>query len=171
MEVGQFLAIKRPCGWDQDSGQKRNLTYICRHTHRMLSVYWSGDAGYTIEILAESMGNRPRRRSLSVAIIQGRIFSPARRTLTDCRPERFMIMRLDRREQYRNLQRLHHQLIEPIHLFGRNADPLLPFGASFQEVDRHPLAANRQQAAAAAPQSVLERDHGDAEMPRGFARV
>ena len=60
--VGRFLAIKRTLNWDQDATRKRYSTYICRHTfaHRMLSGYWNGGAGCTIETLAELMGDTPK---------------------------------------------------------------------------------------------------------------
>jgi len=60
--VHRFLGIKRKLGWDRDANRKRYSTYICRHTfaHRMLSGYWNGGAGCSIEILAELMGDTPK---------------------------------------------------------------------------------------------------------------
>src|SRR5262249_21860267 len=60
--VHRFLGIKRRLGWDQDAKRKRFSTYICRHTfaHRMLSGFWNGGAGCSIEVLAELMGDTPK---------------------------------------------------------------------------------------------------------------
>lgn len=60
--VGRFLAIKRSLGWDKDPVRKNYSTYSCRHTfaHRMLSGYWNGGVGCSIETLAELMGDTPK---------------------------------------------------------------------------------------------------------------
>ena len=60
--VGRFLAIKRKLGWNQDATRSKYSCYSCRHTfaHRMLSGYWSGGAGCSIETLAELMGDTPK---------------------------------------------------------------------------------------------------------------
>src|SRR5207302_8501445 len=59
--VTRFLQIKRTLGWDQDPVRQRYSTYTCRHTfaHRMLSGYWNGGAGCSVETLAELMGDTP----------------------------------------------------------------------------------------------------------------
>jgi integrase len=59
--VGYFLALKRKLGWDHDEVRKHYSCYSCRHTfaYRMLSGYWNGGAGCSIEVLAELMGNTP----------------------------------------------------------------------------------------------------------------
>ena len=59
--VGYFLALKRKLGWDHDEVRKHFSTYSCRHTfaYRMLSGFWNGGAGCSIEVLAELMGNTP----------------------------------------------------------------------------------------------------------------
>ncbi|HEX3659115.1 MAG TPA: tyrosine-type recombinase/integrase, partial [Pirellulales bacterium] len=58
----RFLALKKKLGWDQDPARQRHSCYTCRHTfaHRMLSGYWNGGAGCSIEVLAELMGNTPK---------------------------------------------------------------------------------------------------------------
>jgi integrase len=60
--VGRFLEIKRELGWDQDVTKRKFSTYTCRHTfaHRMLSGYWNGGQGCSIEVLAELMGDTPK---------------------------------------------------------------------------------------------------------------
>ena len=60
--VGRFLTIKRRLGWDQDPVKKEYSTYSCRHTfaHRMLSGYWNGGVGCSIETLAELLGDTPK---------------------------------------------------------------------------------------------------------------
>ncbi len=60
--IMQFMAIRRKLGWNTDPARKRYSTYVCRHTfaHRMLSGFWSGGAGCTIEVLAELMGDTPK---------------------------------------------------------------------------------------------------------------
>jgi integrase len=60
--VGRFLAIKRSLGWDKDPVRRNYSTYTCRHTfaHRMLSGYWNGGVGCSIETLAELMGDTPK---------------------------------------------------------------------------------------------------------------
>ncbi len=60
--VVRFLALKKKLGWDQDSTKSKYSCYTCRHTfaHRMLSGYWNGGAGCSIETLAELMGDTPK---------------------------------------------------------------------------------------------------------------
>jgi len=60
--VHRFLTIKRKLGWDKDSVKKKYSCYTCRHTfaHRMLSGYWNGGIGCSIETLAELMGDTPK---------------------------------------------------------------------------------------------------------------
>ena len=60
--VGRFLRIKEKLGWDKDPVKKRYSSYTCRHTfaHRMLSGYWNGGEGCSIETLAELMGDTPK---------------------------------------------------------------------------------------------------------------
>jgi integrase len=60
--VHRFMAIKRKLGWDQDSAKQKVSTYTCRHTfaHRMLSGYWNGGLGCSIEVLAELIGDTPK---------------------------------------------------------------------------------------------------------------
>lgn len=60
--VSRFLAMKRALGWDQDQVRQKYSTYTCRHTfaHRMLSGYWNGGAGCSIETLAELIGDTPK---------------------------------------------------------------------------------------------------------------
>jgi integrase len=59
---GRFLKIKSKLGWDADPVRRRYSCYSCRHTfaHRMLSGYWNGGAGCTIETLAELIGDTPK---------------------------------------------------------------------------------------------------------------
>jgi len=60
--VGRFLAIKRKLGWIGDDARAHYSCYTCRHTfaHRMLSGYWNGGAGCSIEVLAELIGDTPK---------------------------------------------------------------------------------------------------------------
>jgi integrase len=60
--VSRFTKIKAKLGWDRDAVRSRYSCYTCRHTfaHRMLSGYWNGGAGCSIETLAELMGNTPK---------------------------------------------------------------------------------------------------------------
>ena len=59
--MGYFLALKRKLGWDRDEVRRNYSCYSCRHTfaYRMLSGYWNGGAGCSIEVLAELLGNSP----------------------------------------------------------------------------------------------------------------
>jgi integrase len=59
---GRFLKIKSKLGWDKDTVRRRYSCYSCRHTfaHRMLSGYWNGGAGCSIETLAELIGDTPK---------------------------------------------------------------------------------------------------------------
>jgi integrase len=60
--VAHFLRLKRKLGWDQDPVRGRYSCYTCRHTfaHRMLSGYWNGGQGCSIETLAELIGDTPK---------------------------------------------------------------------------------------------------------------
>jgi integrase len=60
--VVRFLMLKKKLGWDQDPTKTRYSCYTCRHTfaHRMLSGYWSGSVGCSIETLAELIGDTPK---------------------------------------------------------------------------------------------------------------
>ena len=60
--VAQFMAIRRRLGWNDDPTRKKFSSYTCRHTfaHRMLSGYWNGGAGCSIETLAELIGDTPK---------------------------------------------------------------------------------------------------------------
>ena len=59
---GRFLQIKATLGWDKDPVRRRYSCLSCRHTfaHRMLSGYWNGGAGCSIETLAELIGDTPK---------------------------------------------------------------------------------------------------------------
>ena len=60
--VVRFLALKDKLGWDQDAVKGHYSCYTCRHTfaHRMLSGYWTGGVGCSIETLAELIGDTPK---------------------------------------------------------------------------------------------------------------
>ncbi len=60
--VVRFLGIKKRLGWNQDPVRKKYSCYTCRHTfaHRMLSGYWNGGVGCSIETLAELIGDTPK---------------------------------------------------------------------------------------------------------------
>lgn len=60
--VVRFLAIKKKLGWHLDPVKSRYSSYTCRHTfaHRMLSGYWNGGSGCSIETLAELIGDTPK---------------------------------------------------------------------------------------------------------------
>ena len=60
--VARFLKIKSKLGWNRDATRSRYCCYTCRHTfaHRMLSGYWNGGAGCSIETLAELLGDTPK---------------------------------------------------------------------------------------------------------------
>ncbi|HUT93413.1 MAG TPA: tyrosine-type recombinase/integrase [Thermoguttaceae bacterium] len=60
--AGRFLRIKEKLGWDKDPVRKKYSCYTCRHTfaHRMLSGFWNGGIGCSIETLAELMGDTPK---------------------------------------------------------------------------------------------------------------
>ena len=49
-------------GWDLDPVMSKYSSYTCRHTyvHRMLSGYWNGGVGCSIETLAELIGDTPK---------------------------------------------------------------------------------------------------------------
>ena len=57
--VHRYLAIKKRLGWDEDTIRKHYSSYSCRHTfcHRMLSGFWNGGQGCSIEVLAELIGD------------------------------------------------------------------------------------------------------------------
>lgn len=59
--VVRFLVLKKKLGWDLDPVRGKYSSYTCRHTfaHRMLSGYWNGGVGCSIETLAELMGDTP----------------------------------------------------------------------------------------------------------------
>ncbi len=58
----RFSKIRSKLGWDKDPTKRRYCCYSCRHTfaHRMLSGYWNGGAGCSIETLAELIGDTPK---------------------------------------------------------------------------------------------------------------
>ena len=60
--VARFLGIKKKLGWDLHPVRKKFSSYIARHTfaHRMLSGYWNGGVGCSIETLAELIGDTPK---------------------------------------------------------------------------------------------------------------
>jgi integrase len=60
--VVRFIAIKKKLGWDKDPAKTKYSCYTCRHTfaHRMLSGYWTGGVGCSIETLAELIGDTPK---------------------------------------------------------------------------------------------------------------
>jgi integrase len=60
--VVRYVLLRRKLGWDKDPVRKRYSCYSCRHTfaHRMLSGYWNGGVGCSIETLAELMGDTPK---------------------------------------------------------------------------------------------------------------
>jgi integrase len=60
--VVRFMLLRRKLGWDKDPERKRYSCYSCRHTfaHRMLSGYWNGGTGCSIETLAELLGDTPK---------------------------------------------------------------------------------------------------------------
>ncbi len=60
--VVRFLGLKNKLGWNEDPIKSKYSSYTCRHTfaHRMLSGYWTGGVGCSIETLAELMGDTPK---------------------------------------------------------------------------------------------------------------
>jgi integrase len=60
--VKYFLALKAEYGWVGNDPRAKYSCYSCRHTfaHRMLSGYWNGGVGCSIEVLAELMGDTPK---------------------------------------------------------------------------------------------------------------
>ena len=60
--VVRFLGLKKKLKWDNDPIKTKYSSYTCRHTfaHRMLSGYWSGGVGCSIETLAELIGDTPK---------------------------------------------------------------------------------------------------------------
>jgi len=61
-DVVRFLAIKKKLGWAEDPVKSKCSCYTCRHTfaHRMLSGYWTGGVGCSIETLSELIGDTPK---------------------------------------------------------------------------------------------------------------
>ncbi len=59
--VVRFLTIKKKLGWDLHPVKSKFSSYSCRHTyvHRMLSGFWNGGVGCSIETLAELIGDTP----------------------------------------------------------------------------------------------------------------
>jgi integrase len=60
--VLKFIALRKKLGWGTDPARKKYSCYSCRHTfaHRMLSGYWNGGAGCSVETLAELIGDTPK---------------------------------------------------------------------------------------------------------------
>jgi integrase len=60
--VLKFIALRKKLGWGTDPVRKKYSCYSCRHTfaHRMLSGYWNGGAGCSVETLAELIGDTPK---------------------------------------------------------------------------------------------------------------
>lgn len=60
--VVRFISLKKKLKWDEDPIKGTYSCYTCRHTfaHRMLSGYWTGGAGCSIETLAELIGDTPK---------------------------------------------------------------------------------------------------------------
>jgi hypothetical protein len=58
----RFCQVRKALGWGADPVRKRYSTYSCRHTfaRRMLSGYWTGGAGCSVETLAELIGDTPK---------------------------------------------------------------------------------------------------------------
>jgi len=57
-----FRGVRKLLGWESDPVKRTYSCYTARHTfaHRMLSGYWSGGVGCSIETLAELMGDTPQ---------------------------------------------------------------------------------------------------------------
>jgi integrase len=60
--VVRFCNLKKKLKWDSDPTKAKYSSYSCRHTfaHRMLSGYWAGGVGCSIETLAELIGDTPK---------------------------------------------------------------------------------------------------------------
>jgi len=60
--VARFISLKKKLGWDQHPKKKDFSCYTARHSfaHRMLSGYWNGGVGCSIETLAELIGDTPK---------------------------------------------------------------------------------------------------------------
>jgi len=60
--TSRLLKLKKKLGWDKDPVRKGYSCYSCRHTfaHRMLSGYWNGGVGCSVEVLAELIGDTPK---------------------------------------------------------------------------------------------------------------
>jgi hypothetical protein len=56
------MNLRKKLGWDKDPVRGRYSCYSCRHTfaHRMLSGYWNGGVGCSVETLAELIGDTPK---------------------------------------------------------------------------------------------------------------
>jgi integrase len=57
-----FREVRKSLRWENDPVQRTYSCYTARHTfaHRMLSGYWNGGVGCSIETLAELMGDTPQ---------------------------------------------------------------------------------------------------------------
>jgi integrase len=57
-----FRRARKTLGWEQHPVKRHYSCYTARHTfaHRMLSGYWNGGKGCSIETLAELMGDTPK---------------------------------------------------------------------------------------------------------------
>ncbi|HUQ69285.1 MAG TPA: hypothetical protein VM165_07180, partial [Planctomycetaceae bacterium] len=60
--VMRFIKIRKALKWQDDPVRCRYSSYTCRHTfaHRMLSGFWNGGTGCSIETLAELIGDTPK---------------------------------------------------------------------------------------------------------------
>jgi integrase len=60
--VVRFIDLRKKLKWQDDPIRSKYTCYSCRHTfaHRMLSGYWTGGAGCSIETLAELLGDTPK---------------------------------------------------------------------------------------------------------------
>jgi integrase len=60
--VVRFLTLKKKLGWNLDPVKSKYSCYTCRHSyvHRMLSGYWNGGVGCSIETVAELIGDTPK---------------------------------------------------------------------------------------------------------------
>ncbi|MCG6157274.1 tyrosine-type recombinase/integrase [Rubinisphaera margarita] len=59
--VSHYLRVKSKLGWSEDPVRGSYACYTCRHTfvHRMLSGFWNGGVGASIETVAELIGDTP----------------------------------------------------------------------------------------------------------------
>lgn len=60
--VQRFRKLRQQLDWEGDPVRKKYSTYTSRHTfaHRMLSGFWNGGQGCTVETLAELIGDTPK---------------------------------------------------------------------------------------------------------------